>query len=139
MNRCMPRGAATATIALAALAVLVPFSSQPAAAQGFVREAPKDVVPGKLTVTLPPEVQLDGKTDRLSPGARIRDSNNMQVLSGQLAGKTVPIVYRRDTSGLIHEAWILTDDEYARLTKTGVSQGTATFLDALATIFGMRR
>src|SRR4051812_17565134 len=117
MNRCMQRRSALAFAALV-LAVSLPLSS--ALAQGFVREAPKDVVLGKMTVTQPPEISIDGKKERLSPGSRIRDTNNMMVLSGSLAGKTVPVVYRRESLGLVHEVWILTPDEYSRLS-TGAS------------------
>src|SRR6188768_2807100 len=44
----------------------------------------------------PPIIAVNGKEDRLSPGARIRDLNNMLVLSGTLAGKSVYTVYKRD-------------------------------------------
>src|SRR5512140_2138784 len=94
-----------------------------AVAQGMRREAPKDVVLGQLVVTTPPEVTLDGKPDRLSPGSRIRDLNNMLVLSGGIVGKVLPVVYRRDAAGLVHEAWILTDAEYSKL--GGVRGGDA--------------
>lgn len=111
-----------------------------ASAQGIRRDAPKDVVLGKLVVTAPPEVTLDGKPDRLSPGSRIRDLNNMLVLSGGVVGKTLPVVYRRDAAGLIHEAWILTDAEYAKLGGVGTdAQGAQRFIELLALIFGARR
>ncbi|MEO8656083.1 MAG: hypothetical protein ABI409_18305, partial [Ramlibacter sp.] len=97
MNRCIK----VCFIALALLAGTVQ-------AQGFVREAPRDVKPGRMLITAPPEITLNGKPDRLSPGVRIRDLNNMMVLSGTLAGRDLPIVYRRDSAGLVHEAWILT-------------------------------
>ena len=94
-------------ISLAASALLAGL----AFAQGIRREAPKDVVLGQLVVTAPPQVTIDGKPDRLSPGSRIRDLNNMLVLSGGIVGKNLPVVYRRDAAGLVHEVWILTDDE----------------------------
>jgi hypothetical protein len=111
-----------------------------ASAQGIRRDAPKDVVLGKLVVTAPPEVTLDGKPDRLSPGSRIRDLNNMLVLSGGIVGKTLPVVYRRDSAGLIHEAWILTEDEYSKLGGAGSgANGAQRFIELLALIFGARR
>lgn len=109
-------------------------------AQGIQRSAPKDVVLGRLTVTAPPEITLDGKPDRLSPGARIRDLNNMQVLSGGLVGKTMPVVYRRDSAGLVHEVWQLTDAEYQKLGGAGTgATGAQRFAELLALIFGARR
>ncbi len=111
-----------------------------AAAQGIRREAPKDVVLGQLVITTPPEVTLDGKPDRLSPGSRIRDLNNMLVLSGGLVGKTLPVVYRRDAAGLVHEVWILTNEEYSKLGGTGGDkEGYKRFNELLAIIFGTRK
>ena len=110
-------------------------------AQGFVREAPKDVKPGRMVVSLPPVITMDGKPDRLSPGSRIRDTNNMLVLSGALAGLSVPVVYRRDSAGLVHEAWILTAEEYARLggVDAGTPDGFIKFLELLNFIFAVRK
>jgi hypothetical protein len=39
---------------------------------------------------------MDGKPDRLSPGSRIRDLNNLLVLSASITGQDIPVVYRRD-------------------------------------------
>jgi hypothetical protein len=110
-----------------------------ASAQGLRREAPKDVVLGQMVVTAPPEVTMDGKPDRLSPGARIRDLNNMLVLSGGLVGKQLPVVYRRDGSGLVHEVWLLTPDEYRKLGGAGSgADGYLRFAELLSLIFGAR-
>ncbi|TFY97385.1 hypothetical protein [Ramlibacter rhizophilus] len=132
MNRWIKT--ALATLALAAAA---------ASAQTLTREAPRDVVPGRLVITQPPEGTLDGQPARLSPGARIRDTRNMLVLSGQLAGKETPVVYRRDGLGLVHEVWLLTEAEYTRLggkTPTaGNAEAVQQFQQALALIFGARR
>jgi hypothetical protein len=139
MNRCIEsRGRAT-LLACALLAGLAIIPLPYALAQGFVREAPKDVRPGRLTVTAPPEVTLDGKPDRLSPGARIRDLNNLVIMSGSVVGKELPVVYRRDAAGLIHEAWVLTPAEYSKLGGTGGSSGIERFNELLALIFGARR
>jgi len=112
-----------------------------AAAQGIRREAPKDVVPGRLVVTAPPQIALDGKPDRLSPGSRIRDLNNMLVLSAGVVGKDLPVVYRRDAAGLVHEVWLLTEDEYDKLSgvAAGSAEGHKRFAELLAIIFGARR
>lgn len=141
MNRC-PR--TLARFGLAACLALVALSSSfsPAAlAQGIRREAPKDVVLGQMTVTAPPIITIDGKPDRLSPGSRIRDLNNMLVLSGGIVGKVLPVVYRRDAAGLVHEVWILTADEYSKLggTNSGDPEGYKRFNELLALIFGARR
>jgi hypothetical protein len=140
MNRC-PRTLAGLPLALC-LALTGLSLSFPTAAlsQGIKREAPKDVVLGQMVVTQPPVITMDGKPDRLSPGSRIRDLNNMLVLSGGIVGKVLPVVYRRDAAGLVHEAWILTPDEYSKLggANTGDPQGYKRFNDLLAIIFGLR-
>ncbi|MDB5872948.1 MAG: hypothetical protein JWQ07_2390 [Ramlibacter sp.] len=111
-------------------------------AQGIIRDAPKDVVLGRLIVTAPPQITLDGKPDQLSPGSRVRDLNNMLVLSGGIVGKSLPVVYRRDAAGLVHEAWILTESEYSKLGGAmagGASDGYQRFNELLILIFGARR
>ncbi|MDF2465599.1 MAG: hypothetical protein K0Q43_3834 [Ramlibacter sp.] len=122
------------------LFIVLAFLASLAFAQGIRREAPKDVVLGKMVVTAPPQITIDGKPDQLSPGSRIRDLNNMLVLSGGIVGKTLPVVYKRDAAGLVHEAWILTEDEYTKLGGTGGgADGFKRFVELLALIFGARR
>ena len=103
-------------LAGAALAATAAFG------QAVMRDAPKDVKPAIIAVSAtPPIITVDGKADRLSPGARVRDRNNMLVLSGALAGKTLYTVYKRDSAGLVHEVWLLNEEEYAKV--GGVSTG----------------
>ncbi|MCM2253738.1 MAG: hypothetical protein NDJ19_15365, partial [Ramlibacter sp.] len=93
-------------------------------------------------VTAPPQITIDGKPDRLSPGSRVRDLNNMVVLSGALVGKELPVVYRRDAAGLVHEAWLLTEEEYGKLGGASAAsgpEGYRRFVELLAMIFGARR
>ena len=77
--------------------------------------------------------------DRLSPGARIRNVNNMIVMSGTLVGKTIPVLYRREAAGMLHDVWILTPDEERKLDAADGAQGGQRFADLLAAIFGARR
>lgn len=138
MNRChslRARLALAAFLSLGLAGALAPSLSL--AQESIRREAPKDVVLGQMTVVAPPVIQMDGKDDRLSPGVRIRDLRNMLVLSGSLAGSTVPVVYKRDMAGLVHEVWILTADEYTKLGGTG--SDAQKFVEMLADIFGARR
>lgn len=121
------------------LLLCLAFAAGAAFAQGIQRSAPKDVVLAHMSVTLPPDIALDGKPDRLSPGARIRDLNNMLVLSGSLAGRSIPVVYRRDAAGLVHEVWQLTDAEYEKLGGAGSgAEGAQRFAELLGLIFGAR-
>jgi hypothetical protein len=143
MNRCHPRRALLALAASLAFPVALYVAPQTAAAQlTIVREAPKDVVLGKMTVLAAPSIEVDGKPDRLSPGARIRDVRNFLVLPGNLNGQTVPVLYRREaTTGLVHEAWLLTADEYSQLAKASSPKGSAgvqQFLAVLAALWAAR-
>ena len=141
MNRCT-RSRAKAALAAVLAGLFLSFTFTAASAQGIRREAPKDVVLGQLLITAPPEVILDGKVDRLSPGSRIRDLNNMLLMSGSVVGKTLPVVYRRDAAGLVHEVWVLTAEEYSKLGGAyagGSADGYLRFNELLAAIFGARR
>ncbi len=106
MNRCenfpMIRAMAAMTLAL---------SLMPCAAQLGERQFPPSAVRGSLVITLPPDVLLDGRPDRLSPGSRIRSQNNMLVLSATLVGQTHTANFTRDAAGLIHEVWLLSATE----------------------------
>jgi hypothetical protein len=121
MNRCLsflpPRLARV--LASALLSMLSALPVLPAAAQSdsnvlpTVRTFPATALRGRMTVTAPPEITMDGKIDRLSPGARIRDTQNQLVLTGQAVGQTLVVNYLRDSSGLVHEAWVLNREEAA--------------------------
>jgi shikimate 5-dehydrogenase len=115
-NRCMPTPSRSpfAIFLIAISAVIFCASavfSLNAAAQ--TRNFPASALRGSLQVTLPPQVEMDGKADQLSPGARIHGTNNLLVLSGSLVGQTMWVNYTRDTSGLLSEIWILTEAEAA--------------------------
>src|SRR4051812_38311351 len=105
MNRCQSplraRVALAAFLSLGGIACLQPLAA--GAQESMRREAPRDVVLGRMGVVTPPVITMDGRADRLSPGSRIRDRNNMLVLSAALSGSTVPVLYRRDSAGLVHE------------------------------------
>lgn len=104
MPRCLLT--ASATLALTT-ALLAPWSAQ---AQ-YARVLPPNTLRGEVQFGQPPEAVLNGDAIRLAPGARIRGANNMLVLSGGVAGLTYKVNYTLDTSGLLREVWILTDDE----------------------------
>jgi len=117
------------------------FFATAALSEGIIREAPKDVKPGVIAVSAtPPIISVDGQPDRLSPGARVRDRNNMLVLSGALAGKTLYTVYRRDAAGLVHEVWLLNEEEYAKVggNYNGDPEGYKRFAELLDMIWAAR-
>jgi hypothetical protein len=82
-----------------------------ASAQAMVRGFPPNALRGTLVITAAPEITLDGKPDRLSPGARIRNPDNMLLLSGVLVGQELVVNYTRESAGMVHEVWILSPQE----------------------------
>jgi hypothetical protein len=99
MNRCIP------------LAAALLFWGTTATAQLTVRPFPPRAERGAMQITNPPELILNGKAERLSPGARIRGTNNMLVMSAALSGQNLLVNFVREPLGLIHEVWILNEDE----------------------------
>ena len=65
-------------------------------------------------MTAPPDIELDGKPDRLSPGARIRNTDQRLVMAQQLVGQELPVNYLREGMGLVHEVWLLSPAEQAQ-------------------------
>ena len=64
-----------------AAVVVVAFASAQSFAQvNVIRTAPQGVKPAIIAVSAtPPIITVDGKEDRLSPGARVRDRNNIST------------------------------------------------------------
>ena len=113
MNRCTPHSL-TLLAVLTASAVLGACAKDSTSATSAVRQFPAAALRGEMVVTAPPAITLDGKPDRLSPGSRIRDANNLLVLSGALVNQKVVVNYLRENAGNVHEVWILNPAE-ARL------------------------
>ena len=112
MNRCLRSLITPAShwrTALLATALLT-FANI-ASAQEAVRPFPAAAKRATLQVTYPPDILLNGQSARLSPGARIRGTNNMLVLSGSLAGQIVLVNYVKDAQGMVHEVWVLNATE----------------------------
>jgi hypothetical protein len=114
MNRCLAsRFRATRRTTVLVLGLLT-FGLAPAAlAQNQPRPFPANALRGTLVVVQPPVIQLDGKTAQLSPGARIRGTNNMLLMSGNLLNQELLVNYTLESHGLVHDVWILTEAEAA--------------------------
>jgi hypothetical protein len=78
------------------------------------RNFPPDALRGALVVVDPPQLTINGLAARLAPGARIRSSNNMLVMSGTIAGQKLLVHYTLDAQGALRDVWILTPAEAAR-------------------------
>jgi hypothetical protein len=111
MNRCLPALKGFSLGLMTLLLTLVTLAPEPLAAQGLVRQFPAAAKRGTLQVTQPPNILINGLAERLSPGARIKNTNNMIVLSGSLIGQPVLVNYLRDPQGQIHEVWLLNPAE----------------------------
>jgi hypothetical protein len=124
MNRCsIALSSALFASWLGLLVILTPVSAQ---AQANVSPAASTPLPqrippisaraqrGVLRIVQPPEVLLNSRPARLAPGARIRNRNNLIVVSGALLGEDLPVRYTLDPMGLVHEVWVLTAEEAAR-------------------------
>lgn len=118
MNRCIRALSALSLLAalpLGSMAQTSPTTRVMTDSTGTVAVAVRTFPPkaqrGMLQVVAPPEVLLDNRVARLSPGARIRGANGMLAMSASMVGQTVPVVYLREPQGMLHEVWVLTDVE----------------------------
>ena len=114
-----------ATCALLTVASVL-FSTNTLAQQ--VRDFPATALRGKLVVQAPPQITLDGKPDQLSPGARIRNPQNMFVMSATLTGQPLVVNYTRESNGMVHEVWVLTPQEAAIKRPSAPGTGWFSFL-----------
>ena len=129
MNRWIPRFLACAVLfSLFSGAV----QAQSEDANSNIRKFPPDAKRGELIVISAPDVSIDGKADRLSPGVRIRDASNALVLSNTLANARLVVNYTRDNIGLVQNVWVLTQDE-AKVKMPGQTGG---FLSNIGSLFG---
>ena len=115
MNRCNFRlipflaalGASAGLLALPALAQTDPQ----APVKLNVRQFPAKALRGEMVVLAPPMISMDGKQERLSVGARIRDANNNFVLSNPLLNQKLVVNYLRNAGGEVQDVWILNTEE----------------------------
>jgi len=103
----------------------VQATSSAEAVKPNVRQFPAKALRGEMVVLAPPVISMDGKQDRLSVGARIRDANNNFTLSTPLLNKPLLVNYLRDNTGQVQEVWILNAEEV----KEKRAGGTATLFN----------
>ena len=111
MNRCTSRLVASGLLAFSAALAGLPAAAQDVGDPPAVRDFPKNALRGHLVVLAPPEISMDGKPDRLAPGARLRSSDNLLLLTGQVINQNLTVNYLRDNMGLVQQVWVLTDAE----------------------------
>ncbi len=72
------------------------------------RQFPPNAQRGRLKVVQGADVLVDGKAERLSPGARIRGPQNTLVMTGAITGQELVVNFVRDAYGNLHQVWLLT-------------------------------
>ncbi len=121
-----------ATVFVAACALFAPASmlfSSNAQAQ-MVRSFPEKAQRGSMVVGAAPEIRINGKAERLSPGSRIRSATNMLVQPSNIAGAELAVNFTREPGGMVHEVWILNAAELAdkgEQARKGGNRGNITF------------
>ena len=100
MNRCLPALKGFSLGLMTLLVCSATLAPDTVVAQDLVRQFPAAA-----------NILINGQPERLSPGARIKNPNNMIVLSGSLVGQAVLVNYQRDPQGQIHEVWLLNPAE----------------------------
>jgi hypothetical protein len=64
---------------------------------------------GTMTTQQLPLVHIDGREQRLAPGARIVGANNASITPNQVPANS-KVRYRVDSSGLVTHVWLLPPD-----------------------------
>ena len=96
------------------LAMLIGATSIAVAQDQSMRRFPQNALRGVITFGEPPLVRLNDELTRLAPGARIRGTNNLLLLSGTLTGLKSAVNYTLDYTGQLKDVWLLRDEETAR-------------------------
>lgn len=118
MHRCFCFLRTVAAPMATALALLVgavwqPTQAQTAAVAG-ARNFPPAALRGELVIGRMPEVTLNGKAMRTTPGFRLFGTDGRLLMAHQLAGQTLQVNYLIEPSTQwLHQAWILTPEEAA--------------------------
>jgi hypothetical protein len=81
------------------------------AAHAEPRPFPPGTKRGKLTPGYFPDILLDGKPRRLSPAARIFNTDNLIETPAALRGSGILVHYTENADGDIDRVWILTAEE----------------------------
>jgi hypothetical protein len=114
-------------IRCALLLAIVLFGAAVSAPAQAQRQFPASALRGELVVTAPPELQLNRKPARLAPGARIRGTDGMLILSGALVGQRMLVHYTIDLLGNVQDVWVLTPAEAAKQPWPTTPQEAATW------------
>jgi hypothetical protein len=76
-----------------------------------IRRFPDVAQRADFTVKLFPELVVNGKAERLAPGGRIFNEQNLIVTPASMTGQKLVVNYTKDSYGLVKDVWILTPEE----------------------------
>ncbi len=92
---------------LASACIVAPAAAQP-------RTFNQNALRGAIVFGDDQQLKLNGRITSLTPGARVRDQNNMVVLAATLSGGKFLVNYTLDMGGeQVRDVWILTPTEAA--------------------------
>ena len=77
----------------------------------FERPFPENAKRGTMTPANFPNIIIDGKARRLTPGARIWNRDNLIQMPASIRGSDFTVNYTEDAQGQIERVWILTPEE----------------------------
>jgi hypothetical protein len=80
------------------------------AAAAQLRSIPEQAQRGVIHHLETMTVEIDGKPERLAPGAQIRDAENRVILPTALP-PGAEVKYELDAQGMVRRVWILTPEE----------------------------
>ncbi|TAG24749.1 MAG: hypothetical protein EAZ37_15285 [Burkholderiales bacterium] len=92
-----------------------------------LRKFPANALRGKLVVTQAPEILIDGKPERLSPGSRIRDPGQRLVMSASITDQEFIVNFVRNPRGEVQEVWILNELEAKQKIQTNTPASNVVF------------
>jgi hypothetical protein len=130
MNRCLVFSLVglcltTAAQTQAQLSQPLPVTEQ--AGTPGLRKFPPNALRGTMRVVQTPEILIDGKRERLSPGSRIRDTQNRLLMSASLTHENIVVNFVRNSLGEVHEVWVLTEAEARQKAQRNTPERNFTF------------
>jgi hypothetical protein len=92
------------------LTVLLALAAISTAATAQLRTIPKEARLGVIRHVQDMNVLIDGKPQRLAPGAQIRSLQNRIIVPSAIPAEVV-VKYVFDSEGLVRNVWIVTEEE----------------------------
>jgi hypothetical protein len=92
------------------LLVLLALATLSTVATAQLRTIPKEARLGVMRHLQGMHVEIDGKPQRLAPGAQIRSLQNRIIMPSAIPAGIV-VKYVIDSEGLVRNVWIVTEEE----------------------------